>query len=233
MRYHLTTDDHRLIAKWMRRNSPKRAPVGAASPDLRKAHKPRPKIVALEPGAGNWYVVKVAPKGEQKAADDLREAGFEVYKPQFKEERLNRRLRVKVVSTLLLFPRYLFVRMEPRHIAVARDCGSTIDVLPGFPHEPQPVKASIIDRLRQAEANGDLDDTDAARRKRGETTKNTLAAMRKRLVDKRVRIVDHAFYGFPATVEAVHSFTRLQVLVDIFGRPTPVELEIGQIEEAA
>lgn len=181
----------------------------------------------------DWFVIRCSAKAEHKAADDLRAAGFDAYLPEFKVERLNRRLRKKVVTTQCLFPRYLFAAIAPGQFHAAMSCKGVEGILPGYPHEPQRVATKAVERLRQAQANLELDDTDEARRRRGETTKNTLAALRKRLVDKRVRIVDHAFYGFPATVEAVHSFTRLQVLVDIFGRPTPVELEIGQIDEAA
>lgn len=164
---------------------------------------------------------------------ELRLAGFDAYLPEFQLERFNRRCRVKVTTTHCLFPGYLFVEISPDRFRAARACKGVMDMLPGFPHEPMPIPAAIVARLREAQAKGDLDDTDAARRRRGETTKNTLAAMRKRLKDKRITIKEGPFRGFPGTIEVVHSFTRIQVLVAIFGRPTPVELEMGQIEEMA
>jgi hypothetical protein len=42
-----------------------------------------------------------------------------------------------------------------------------------------------------------LDDTDQGRRCRGETVKNTLDAMRKRLKNKKVRVIDGPFTSFP------------------------------------
>ena len=191
----------------------------------------------------HWFVVCCNVKAEVTAERELRAAGFDAYLPQFKVERFNRKLRKAIITEQVLFPRYLFVRMNREDIRKVMACKGVADMLPGFPHQPEPVRlikprpdAEAIDpveRLRQAQANLELDDTDAARKRRGETSKNSLAALRKRLRDKRVTITDGPFARVPGTVEVVHSFTRLQVLVDIFGRPTPVELEIGQIEEAA
>jgi transcriptional antiterminator NusG len=78
-----------------------------------------------------------------------------------------------------------------------------------------------------------FDDTDRARRLRGQTIKNTVAAMRKRLKGKKVRVTDGPFTSFAGTVDAVHSLERLTVSINLLGRETPVELESGQIEELA
>jgi transcriptional antiterminator NusG len=163
----------------------------------------------------------------------LRDAGFDAYVPQFQLERFNRQKRIRVVSTHCLFPGYLFAEIAPDRFRAARACKGVLDLLPGFPHEPVPISAAIVTRLREAQERGDLDDTDAARRKRGETTKNTLAAMRKRLRGKTIRIKDGPFEGLPAEVEVIPSFDRIGVLVSIFGRPTSVTLEMDQVEEMA
>jgi transcriptional antiterminator NusG len=181
----------------------------------------------------SWYVIRTNIKSEAKAAKELRAAGFEVYLPEYKIERFNRRRRVKIVSTLFLFPRYLFAEMPAEAIGLARACNGVEDMLPGRPHEPRPVTTRDVLELRDAQERLLLDDTDEARRRRGETVKNTLSAMRKRLKNKRVRVIDGPFASFPGTVEAVPSLERLRVLVEIFGRETPVELEPGQIEELA
>jgi transcriptional antiterminator NusG len=181
----------------------------------------------------NWYVLRCSAKGEHKALSELRAAGFDAYLPEFKVERFNRKLRKAIVTTQCLFPRYLFAQIGAHQFHEASSCKGVDGILPGYPHEPQRVAASAVEALRTAQANLDLDDTDEARRRRGETTKNTLAAMRKRLKGKRVKVIEGVFEGFPAEVSVVHSFERLQVLVDIFGRPTLVELETGQIEEMA
>lgn len=181
----------------------------------------------------HWYVIKSKPKGERKALREIQKLGIEAYLPEYQIERLNRRLRIRKLSTLCHFPRYLFALLDPRDFGAVRDCTGVADVLPGFPLSPQPVPAGDVLALRVAQAAHLFDDTDQARRLRGETVKNTLAAVRKRLSGKRVRVADGPFASFPGEVEAVHSLERLRVIIDIFGRPTPVELEMGQIEELA
>lgn len=180
-----------------------------------------------------WYAVKTRPKCERKALKEIQKAGVEAYLPEFKIERFNKRLKVRKVSTLCHFPRYLFVRINKAEIGKVRLCEGVADLLPGFPLSPQPVDAKDIDAVRDAQHRHLLDDTDQGRRARGETVKNTLHAMRKRLTGRKVRVKDGPFNTFPATVQAVHSLERLRVCITIFGQDTPVELESGQIEELA
>lgn len=182
---------------------------------------------------GHWYVIKTKAKAERKALREIEKLGIEAYLPEYQIERMNRRLRIRKVTTLCHFPRYLFALLNPRDFGAVHDCNGVADVLPGYPQNPQPVPASDVLALREAQASHLFDDTDHARRLRGETVKNTLAATRKRLADKKVRITAGPFLSFQGEVEAVHSLERLQVIIDIFGRPTPVELEMGQIEELA
>lgn len=180
-----------------------------------------------------WYVIKTRPKGERKAVDELHKAGIDAYCPEYKIERFNRRRKVKILTVLCHFPRYVFAQLEGRDFGAIRSCNSIIDVLPGYPLNPQPVRASAVDALREAQAKHVFDDTDEGRRFRGETVKNTLKAMRKWLKGKRVRITDGPFTSYAGEVEAVHSLERLTVSIALLGRETPVELEAGQIEELA
>jgi len=181
-----------------------------------------------------WYCIRTNIKCEQKALREIRALGFEVYLPEYKVERFNRRKRVSVVNTLCLFPRYMFVEVPSAgDLGRIKGCNGVEEFLPGRPLEPQPVPTADVLALRKAQADLKLDDTDEARRHRGETTRNTLAAMRRRLKNKRVRITDGPFATFPGTVEKIHSLERLRVMIEIFGRPTPVELEVDQFEELA
>ena len=48
---------------------------------------------------------------------------------------------------------------------------------------------------------------------------------------KGVRIIDGAFSGFEAPITEVLGDDKIKVMVDMFGRETPVELDLHQIEE--
>ena len=49
-------------------------------------------------------------------------------------------------------------------------------------------------------------------------------------VGKRVKIIDGAFSGFEGPITEIQG-DKLKVIVDMFGRETPVELEMQQIDE--
>lgn len=181
-----------------------------------------------------WHVIETKAKAERLARDEIAKLGLDAYLPEYQIERFNRRKRVTIINTLCHFPRYMFVEMDAaRDTGRVLACRGVADILPGIPMAPQAVPAKDVLELRAAQAAHLFDDTDNARRLRGETVKNTLAATRKRLNGGRVRVTEGPFTSFSGEVEAVHSLERLRVVIDLFGRPTPVELRMVQVEELA
>ena len=45
-----------------------------------------------------------------------------------------------------------------------------------------------------------------------------------------VKVIEGPFASFVGTVESVNDKGKIKVNVSIFGRPTPVELDFGQVE---
>ncbi len=181
-----------------------------------------------------WFVIRTNIKCEHKAVEEIGRLGFDCYLPEYKIERFNRRQRKTVCFTLCLFPRYMFVEVPTAgDLGHVRGCNGVEDFLPGKPHEPIPVPTSQVLALRKAQADLQLDDTLAARRARGITSKTELADMRKRMKNQRVKVTKGPFSSFPGVVDKVHSMHRMRVLIDIFGRPTPVDLDMGEFEAVA
>lgn len=177
-----------------------------------------------------WYAIRTNIKCELKAERELRLAGFVAYLPQFKIEREKRKLRKKITTTLCLFPRYLFINQphSPDWYSVRR-CNGVESVL-GIEGTPIPIPAKAIEELMRAQANLDWDDTEEARRRRGLTKKNTFHSQKAKLEGASVLITDGPFKSFEGLVSNVTAIDRLNVEVSIFGRPTPIALELGQVQ---
>lgn len=227
--------DREMIAAWLRRNGgPRRIAIGesaGARIRLRKLIRRARHHVPASVEGDLWFAVRTNVKAEHKAQDELRDAGFEVFLPEGRYERYNSRLAVNIVTTYRLFPSYLFLRQPaiPNWLAV-RDCEGVDTVLPGFPLEPLPVPTKDVLTIRAAYNAHVFDDTAEGRRFRGETKGKMLNSLRKKFTGRKVRVTDGPFASFPGEVEIVESLERLKVCVSIFGRPTPVELEFGQVE---
>ena len=180
-----------------------------------------------------WYIIHTYSGFERKVAESLRTRadafGFaheigEILIPE--EEVVELRNGKKVTSKRLLYPGYVVVQMAMRNAD-----GSTNDELwhrikdtprvtgfVGGGTTPVPLTADEINKMLYRQ-------TTAAERPRPKMTFEK---------GENVRIIDGPFANFQGKVDEINQErSTLRVLVTIFGRATPVELDFLQVEKIA
>jgi transcriptional antiterminator RfaH len=153
-----------------------------------------------------WYCARTKPKHEHIAATNLQQQlGLEVFNPRLKMERVTQRGLVRRIEPL--FPCYLFVRtMRPTLNEIRYVTG--VSTLVHFGEEVPQIADPIIEELRQCFQDEEL-----------------LAVEDRLNPGAEVSVADGAFQGFQAIVLRVMSARqRVQILLDILGRQTVVEV---------
>jgi transcriptional antiterminator NusG len=174
--------------------------------------------------AKRWYSVSVLSNFEKKIAEQIRQAVIdsgmqdeieEVLVPT--EEVLEIRRGKKVTSERRFMPGYVLVRMEMSNRAY--HLINSINRVTGFlgpQGKPMP--------MRDDEVNALLN--------RVEQTEGQPRSLITFEIGEQVKVVDGPFEGFAGMVEEVdEDHSRLKVMVSIFGRATPVELEFSQVSK--
>ncbi|MDD7970591.1 transcription termination/antitermination protein NusG [Roseinatronobacter alkalisoli] len=174
--------------------------------------------------AKRWYSVSVLSNFEKKVAEAIRvavqEGGLEdmieeVLVPT--EEVIEVRRGKKVTSERRFMPGYVLVRMEmtPKGYHLINSINRVTGFL-GAQGKPMP--------MRDDEVNAIMN-----RVEEGEATPRTLIHFE---VGEQVKVTDGPFEGFAGMVEEVdEGASRLKVMVSIFGRATPVDLEFTQVSK--
>jgi len=182
-----------------------------------------PLVSELEPDDRGWYVVHCYSGYEKKVRHNLesrietmgmKEEIFDVVVPTEEEIEVKEGKRRTVERRV--FPGYILVNMilsEESWYVVRNTPGVTGFV--GMGNQPIPLRpeevAHIVKRM----------EADAPRIK---------VTFR---VDERVRIVDGPFNDFRGTVAEIDvERAKVRVMVNFFGRETPVELDFLQVEKA-
>lgn len=172
-----------------------------------------------------WYIIHTYSGFERKVAESLRtraEAfGFNEQIGQIlipEEEVVELRNGKKVTSKRLLYPGYVVVQMEMNDELWHRVKDTPrVTGFVGGGQTPVPLSADEINKMLYRQ-------TTAAERPRPKMNFEK---------NETVRIVDGPFSNFQGKVDEINpERNTLRVLVTIFGRATPVELDFLQVEKA-
>jgi transcriptional antiterminator NusG len=171
-----------------------------------------------------WYIVHAYSNFENKVAEAIREKArqqklehvFEhILVPT--EKRIEVRRGRKIETEHKFFPGYVLVKMDMTDQAfhLIKNTPKVTGFL-GADNKPMPISEAEAMRILNQVQEG------------VEKPRQTVSYE----VGEQVRVAEGPFASFNGLVEEVdEARSRLKVAVSIFGRPTPVELEFGQVEK--
>jgi transcriptional antiterminator RfaH len=159
-----------------------------------------------------WACARLESRREAVAEHFLRLAGYEVYVPQVREQRLRRSRRVEVVAPL--FPAYGFIAIERQWHSARWSIGVTAIIMDGT--APARVADQVIDEIRRREVRGAVELPQAPGMKVGE----------------RVRILGGPFQGHFGLYAGMKPHARVEVLLALLGSRQRVTLPRSGIELA-
>jgi len=176
-----------------------------------------------QPMSKKWYVIQAYSGYESKVKlsleERIRQAGAEdsfgeilIPKENVQENRPSGRR----VTTRTFYPGYIFVNMDLTDATwhLVKDTPKVSGFVGG--RHPAPVPQSQINTITAQVLAGEARPKPTVIFEAGD----------------HVRVVDGAFANFTGTVEEVNpDKQKVKVLVSIFGRATPVELDYGQVEK--
>jgi transcriptional antiterminator RfaH len=155
-----------------------------------------------------WYCARTKAKHEHIAAANLRKhLSLEVFHPRLRIERPTRRCVMRVIEPL--FPCYIFVKcVLEENLTQIQHAGGIIGLVRFGGQVPQ-VPDSIIEELEECfVADSPM------------TVERSLAP------GDEVTLIDGVFaQGRAFVLRVMPARQRVQVLLDILGRPTPVEVD--------
>ena len=174
-----------------------------------------------------WYVVKAVGGQENKVKDYLINEITRLNISDYIETVLVPTEKViqirngkKYNKERVYFPGYVMIQAN-----LSGEIPHIIRAIPGVIGMLGEVKGGDPVPLRQSEINrmlGKVDELAVA-------NENVMIPF---IVGESVKVIDGAFNGFEGTIEKIHEEKRkLEVMVKIFGRKTPLELSYMQVEK--
>ncbi|ATU91430.1 transcription termination/antitermination protein NusG [Phyllobacterium zundukense] len=185
----------------------------------------------------HWYVVRTNVKCEEKASENIRKAGYDVFYPRRRVEVKNRRTHIYTTRESALMPRYLFVGLPPadRNFFKVRN-GDGVECILGVGGRPARISADHVEAIYLAEVEMQFDDTRAARIHRKKEARSKKATTETQFPKGRgILVTDNMnpLARFGGVVQEITKSGRVIALVELFGRMTPVEFEARQLSPAA
>jgi transcriptional antiterminator RfaH len=159
-----------------------------------------------------WYCARTKPKHEHIAAANLRKnLNLEVFHPRLRIERATRRGVVRVNEPL--FPCYIFFRclIDEKLTEIQRTSG--VSTVVHFAHRIPKIADGVIEELKECFEGGE-----------------TMTVEDRLSPGDEVIVAEGAFRGMSAFVlRVMPARRRVQVLLDVLGRPTPAELDENSV----
>lgn len=190
--------------------------------DTKKTEVPDVVTPAVDSSAGRWYVVHTYSGHENKVASNLKQRIetqklghkiFDIVVPTRNVVKVSHGKKEEIKEKI--FPGYILVKMilaDDSWLAVRTTQGVTAFV--GAGNKPTPISDREVDAIRKFMA------MEAPKYKASFS------------VSEAVKIVDGPFADFLGTIESIDEEKgKVKVLVSIFGRETPVELDFLQISK--
>ncbi len=159
-----------------------------------------------------WYCARTKPKHEHIAAANLRKnLNLEVFHPRLRIERATRRGVMRVSEPL--FPCYLFFRclIEEKLGEIQRTSG--VSTVVHFAHRIPKIADAVIEELKECFEG-----------------EETMTVEDRLSPGDEVIVAEGAFSGMRAFVlRVMPARKRVQVLLDVLGRPTPAEIDENSV----
>jgi transcriptional antiterminator RfaH len=159
-----------------------------------------------------WYCARTKPKHEHIAAANLRKnLNLEVFHPRLRIERATRRGLMRVSEPL--FPCYIFFRciIEEKLGEIQRTNG--VNTVVHFARRIPKIADAVIEELKECFEG-----------------EETMTVEDRLSPGDEVVVVDGAFRGMSAFVlRVMPARKRVQVLLDVLGRPTPAEVDENSV----
>lgn len=179
--------------------------------------------------AQRWYVIKAIPGRETRCREvierqikinELEDYVSNLLIPVERVIEVKRGKKVAVEHKL--YPGYIYVEMEARAnvLETIRDVDGVIGFLGSDPRSPTALEPEEVERIKKiAEAES------------GDEQRAAMVQIPYQVGDK-VKVKEGTFAGMDGDVEEINAPKgTLRVLITVFGRQTPVELEVWQVEE--